>query len=108
MTFYALNWLETSPAIEIRFASESLPIARYMLSTCTRDGDAPLFHRPYQRDLSALELPASLLPQVDVEGNHVSGIRKEVADAEHKETHIAELVSPRSNTRTNFAYWLYR
>ena len=64
MTSYPLNWLETSPAVEIRIAGESPPVARYMLAPSPRNGDAPLFHQPYQDALQALDLPAVLLPKI--------------------------------------------
>lgn len=92
MTSDAIDWLETSPGIEIRPSVESLPVARYVLSTSIRDGDARLFHQPYQADLAALQLPAAVLPQVDGDGQFVPALAQELAAAEYVET--LQLVLP--------------
>ena len=64
---YALNWLETSPAVEIGLSTQSLPGARHMLATSTRDGEPPpnppiVWYRsptPNRLPLRPTDLPAA-------------------------------------------------
>ncbi|MCS3685416.1 helicase-related protein [Salinibacter ruber] len=57
-----IDWFRNDPAIEIQFDQASLPKARYALASTPREGDAPLFHQPYQPDLSDADLPACIVP----------------------------------------------
>lgn len=69
-----------NPPIEIRMG-RALPTARYVLDPQPHPANAHLFHQPYAENLSALSLPAFILPLVNRAGHRVPRSTLECLDA---------------------------